>query len=103
VYTADVDTMSDHPQSISVVRRCLRVDLGLTRIELAKFLGVSEATVVRWESDDSMSEPKGLQAVIFSALTDAVGRRPNDEIAKLVRTSGRNHRDALRTLLDTSD
>jgi DNA-binding transcriptional regulator YiaG len=39
--------------------RALRKMLGLSRSEFGRFLGVSEATIVRWESDDAVTEPKG--------------------------------------------
>ena len=80
----------------------MRFNLGLSRSEFARFLGVSEATVVRWESDVRASEPKGLQAILLSALDDAVQRHPQQEIASLVRSCGLDHRAALRTLLEVA-
>lgn len=94
--------MLQHAESFTLKRRRLRFNLGLSRSEFARFLGVSEATVVRWESDHSASEPKGLQAILLSALHDAVELHPTQEIASLVRSCGLDHRSALRTLLDAA-
>lgn len=77
----------------------LRSNLGLSRAEFARFLGVSEATVVRWESDATATEPKGLQAVLLSALYDAAHYHGHESVAQIVRSCGLDHRVALRTLL----
>ena len=77
----------------------LRSNLGLSRAEFARFLGVSEATVVRWESDAAATEPKGLQAVLLSALYDAANYHGYESVAQIVRSCGLDHRVALRTLL----
>ena len=79
--------------------RGLRRTLGLSRSELARFLGVSEATIVRWESDDAVSEPRGLQAVLLRAIEDAASLQPPAAVARTVRQCGLNHREALKTLL----
>jgi transcriptional regulator with XRE-family HTH domain len=79
--------------------RQLRALLRLSRAELARFLGVSEPTVVRWESDRGMTEPRGLQAVLLQVLTDATTTQAPQSVARIVRSCGVNHRDALRTLL----
>ena len=79
--------------------RELRERLGLSRADLARFLGVSEATVVRWESDASVTEPRGLPAVLLRALADAASQRPPREVARTVRSCGLDHRAALKTLL----
>lgn len=80
----------------------LRMQLRLSRSELGRFLGVSEATVVRWESDDTVSEPKGLQAVLLNALADAAESRPQKEISRVVRSCGVDHRVAMRELLEAA-
>jgi transcriptional regulator with XRE-family HTH domain len=77
----------------------LRKHLGLSRSELARFLGVSEASIVRWESEDGASEPKGLQAVLLQAISDAADHHPPRDIARAVRRCGLDHREALKTLL----
>jgi DNA-binding transcriptional regulator YiaG len=81
--------------NVSALRKSLR----LSRAEFARFLGVSEATVVRWESKDSVTEPKGLQAVLLRAIADAVTTRSPEQITRLVRSSGLDHRSALQELL----
>jgi transcriptional regulator with XRE-family HTH domain len=82
--------------------RRLRKSLGLSRAEFARFLGVSEVTVARWESSDNLSEPKGLQAVLLRAVADAAAAHPTGHIARLVRSCGMNHRVALKSLLDAA-
>jgi DNA-binding transcriptional regulator YiaG len=94
--------MKNSGESIAVKRRRLRYELGLSRSEFGRFLGVSEATVVRWESGQGVSEPKGLQALLLSALRDAVEHHPTREIASLVRSCGLDHRSALRMLLEAA-
>jgi len=82
--------------------RQLRVKLGLSRAHLARFLGVSEATVVRWEADAAVTEPKGLQAVLLQTLDDAANAHPCEQIGRMVRSCGVDHRVALRSLLDAA-
>lgn len=79
--------------------RALREHLHLSRAELARFLGVSEATVVRWESDRAASEPRGLQAVLLRALQDAAERLPPEQVARTVRSSVVDHLSAIRDLI----
>jgi DNA-binding transcriptional regulator YiaG len=82
--------------------RELREKLGLSRAHLARFLGVSEATVVRWESDAAVTEPKGLQAVLLRTLEDAAKAHPSTQIGRVVRSCSVDHRVALRSLLDAA-
>ena len=77
----------------------LRQQLHLSRSEFARFLGVSEATIVRWEVKDGVSEPKGLQAVLIRAIRDAMTSESPSEVARLIRGCGLDHRAALRRLL----
>ncbi len=83
--------------------REMRATLKLSRAEFARFFGVSEATVARWESDDAVSEPSGLQAVLLQAVTDALKARPPDTIARVIRSSSVDHRTALAELLRASN
>jgi hypothetical protein len=64
---------------------------------------VSEATIVRWESDRSTTAPKGLQAMLLRALLDAVNGNAPQQIAHVIRSSGTDHRSAVRIILDASD
>ena len=79
--------------------REIRTRLRLSRAEFARFFGVSEATVTRWESDEAVSEPSGLQAILLRAVMDALGARPPESIARVVRSCGIDHRAALAELL----
>jgi transcriptional regulator with XRE-family HTH domain len=83
------------------VRR-LRAALGLSRAEFARFLGVSEATAVRWDANVNATEPKGLQAVLLNALVDACRSWQPEQVANVVRRCGVDHRVALRTLLEAA-
>ena len=82
-------------ENIAVLRQQLR----LSRSEFARFLGVSEATIVRWEVKDSVSEPKGLQAVLIRAIRDAMATESPAEVARVIRGCGLDHRAALQRLL----
>lgn len=83
--------------------RNLRIRLHLSRSDLARFLGVSEPTIVRWESERAGSEPKGLQAVLLQALADALTERPDGEVTRIVRSCGINHREAMRNLFAAAE
>ena len=83
---------------VSVVRRAA----GLSRPELARFLGVSEATVVRWENDARTSEPKGVQVVLLRLLVDALEKQPATDVARVVRSSSLDHRSAIEGIFDAA-
>ena len=80
----------------------LRKQLKLSRTEFARFLGVSEATIVRWESEEAVSEPRGVQAVLLRAIADAIAHQPPAHVARTVRSCGLDHRAAMRTLLEAA-
>jgi len=104
VFTVDAGTESGSTR-VTVMGnsiRQLRAKLGLSRAHLARFLGVSEATVVRWEADAAITEPKGLQAVLLQTLDDAANAHPCEQIGRMVRSCGVDHRVALRSLLDAA-
>lgn len=82
--------------------RTLRKALGLSRSELSRFLGVSDATIVRWESNQPVSEPHGLQAVLLRAIGDAMTQQSAREVARVVRSCGLDHRAALQSLLSAA-
>jgi putative transcriptional regulator len=56
--------------------RRLRKRLGISQEALARLLGVSFATVNRWESDATTSEPRGVVLVLLQALEEGVQREP---------------------------
>ncbi len=89
-------------RSWSLDVRRLRRELRVSRAEFSRFLGVSEATVVRWESDSFATEPRGVQAVLIQALLDAAVHHPSDLVARLVRLCELDHRAALRGLLEAA-
>ena len=96
VQGGDMNMRDLRSENIAVLRQQLR----LSRSEFARFLGVSEATIVRWEVKDSVSEPKGLQAVLIRAIRDAMATESAPEVARVIRGCGLDHRAALGRLLD---
>lgn len=57
--------------------RRLRGRLGLSQEGLARLLGVSFATVNRWESNSATSEPHGVILVVLQALEDGLRIDPD--------------------------
>jgi DNA-binding transcriptional regulator YiaG len=78
----------------------MRKNLRLSRAELARFLGVSDATVVRWEANDAISEPRGLQMVLLRAMDNAQQHLQPRDVARTIRSSSFNHAEAIKQLLD---
>jgi hypothetical protein len=66
-------------------------------------LGVSEATVVRWECAEGISDPRGLQAVLIRALAEAETRHSPERITAIVQSCTVNHQAALKVLLDAAE
>ena len=56
--------------------RKLRADLTLTQEGLARLLGVSFATVNRWETMRSVSGPRGAVLMVLQALQVGLDRDP---------------------------
>lgn len=83
---------------IRSLRECLR----LSRADLARFLGVSEATIVRWESADALSEPRGLQMLLLRAIAGAQNHQLPQDVARVVRSCTLNHGLAIQKLLEAS-
>ena len=77
--------------------------LRASRPQLAQLVGVSEITLVRWETaDTSSSGPHGLQLVVLDALlalAQSQGAGPAREIIALARTDLRR---ALTVLFERS-
>lgn len=80
----------------------LRGRLGVSRAVLARFLGVSEATITRWESDAATSEPRGLSAVLLGSIADACDNQSPGEVARILRSCSVDHRAALQLLLSAA-
>lgn len=83
------------PEQITRLRERLR----LSRANLARFLGIAEMTVVRWENG-SDSSPRGLQLVVLQALDAAAGRHSADVVGRLVRDGAADLGEALRKLFE---
>ncbi len=52
----------------------LREDLGWSRAEMARFLGVAALTVTRWE--DGRSPPTGTSRAVLDAIREALNTAP---------------------------
>ena len=89
----------DHDILTAQGRLTLRTALRLSRSELAKFVGVSMVTVVRWEASDAYSV-HGLVGLILSALRDAIASRGIGPVRAVVIRASYDHRRALKDLLD---
>lgn len=81
------------PEKIAHLRERLRV----SRAALARFLGVAEMTVVRWENGTD-SSPRGLQLVVLQALETACERHGAEVVGRLVKNGSADLGDALHTL-----
>lgn len=77
----------------------LRDRLHLSRASLARFLGVAEMTVVRWENG-SDSSPRGLQLAVLQALETADGLHGAEIVGRLVKNGSADLGDALHKLFD---
>ncbi len=83
------------PEQIAQLRDRLR----LSRAILARFLGVAEMTVVRWENG-SDSSPRGLPLVVLQALDNACGLHGAEEVGRLVKNGSADLSEALHKLFD---
>jgi len=82
----------------SAERSDLRARLNVSRPHLARFLGVSEGTVVRWEKE-SHTEPEGLALLVLSALDEATQKVGISDVQWILTQSTYAHRMALSRLL----
>jgi len=83
------------PTDIATFRKALK----LSRSDLARFLGVADVSLVRWEAPDG-SSPKGLPLLILQALATVRRNHPEYDLRRLVREGPANHADAIKTLLE---
>jgi DNA-binding XRE family transcriptional regulator len=79
--------------------RSLRSKLDVSRADLARFVGVSHATAVRWELEGGGHAPRGVSLVLLVALQQALARSPARELSQLVSNSQTNHALAIQELL----
>jgi type I restriction enzyme M protein len=82
------------------VLRAIRGNLGLTQVELAERLGVSFATVNRWEGGDGSTKPQKAKMASILALAEEAGvdvSDPGDGPAAAVRQRTRGKADAKTT------
>ncbi len=86
--------------------RMLRSELRLSRAELARFLGVSDVTVFRWETVDpkqSKSRPHGLVLTVLRAIRDATDKQGPGVVSRLVREGVLEQRAALIRLFGVAN
>jgi type I restriction enzyme M protein len=74
--------------------RAIRASLGLTQTELAERLGVSFATVNRWEGGDGSTKPQKAKMASILALAEEAGVNVADPGDTTVVTAGRRKRAA---------
>ena len=74
------------------VLRAIRASLGLTQTELAQRLGVSFATVNRWEGGDGRTRPQKAKMASIVALAADAGVDVADPVGAPIVTSGRRKR-----------
>lgn len=76
----------------------LRSRLKLSRAALARFLGVTEMTIIRWESGEQ-SSPHGLQLLLLQALDRARKRADDGTLRRLVNEAAVAPGPAIQRLL----
>ncbi|MEZ5322313.1 MAG: type I restriction-modification system subunit M N-terminal domain-containing protein [Microthrixaceae bacterium] len=78
--------------SVPDVLRAIRGNLGLTQVELAERLGVSFATVNRWEGGDGSTKPQKSKMASIVALAEEAGVDVSDPGDGAAVTAGRRTR-----------
>jgi len=84
----------------------LRQQLELPRSVVARFLCVSEMTIVRWEADapaggaTSATTPHGLALVVLNAIAAASAIHGVTHVARVVRDGVVDHAGALRAIFN---
>jgi DNA-binding XRE family transcriptional regulator len=79
--------------------RSLRDSLHLSRAALARFLGVAEITILRWEQGADTS-PKGLVLTVLRALQAATLAAGPATVARLVQDGAQDQVEALHRLFE---
>lgn len=84
-----------------IYTRDLRRHLGVSRVALARFLGVSEPTLVRWELPDEGHVLRGLPLVLCLEVERALGRGELARVREIVRDGpAADHARAICGLVD---
>ena len=69
-----------------------RESLGLSRAELAKKLGLSPYTIIRWENPGDKNMPTGIPKMVYMA---ALAKTPKGQALIEELAEGRLHKDVL--------
>lgn len=77
----------------------LRDSLHLSRAILARFLGVAEITILRWEAGADTS-PRGLGLTVLTAIRSAAAEHGSSTVSRVIRDASVDHGRALKTLFD---
>lgn len=77
--------------------RVLRLELGVTQTEFARFLGVSLPSVTRWEA--GACKIGEMSRVLMEAMRRAMAEVGIERVSELVIGRGRSHVEAIRDLL----
>jgi transcriptional regulator with XRE-family HTH domain len=76
----------------------LRGDLRLSRSALARFLGVSDATVIRWEKDGG--KPRGIVLLVLQAVERCATAQGFDATRRIVLDGQGSRGPALARLFE---
>lgn len=94
--------MTDHTSHLPLTLRAIRAKLNLTQEQLADRLGVSFATVNRWEGGDTKPQRAAMEAITALAHEAGLDDEPADALASTPSTSGRRRGHAAAGTVPTT-
>jgi type I restriction enzyme M protein len=94
--------MSDHTSPLPLTLRAIRAKLSLTQEQLAERLGVSFASVNRWESGGNKPQRAKMEAIAALARDAGVDDEPADTPSQSPSTSGRRRGHAAAGAVPTT-
>ena len=94
------DPIATIPDNYSVRIRRFRERLGLTQVELAARLGVSFATVNRWENGQTKPSPLAWSQILKFDGDDTAGSKPQTESIGTPATDFTGSADVVRVLAE---
>ena len=94
--------MTDHKTTLPLTLRAIRAKLNLTQEQLADRLGVSFATVNRWEGGDTKPQRAAMEAITALAHEAGLDDEPADSLASTPSTSGRRRGHAAAGAVPTT-
>ncbi len=94
--------MTDHTSHLPLTLRAIRAKLNLTQEQLADRLGVSFATVNRWEGGGTKPQRAAMEAITALAHEAGLDDEPADALASTPSTSGRRRGHAAAGAVPTT-